>query len=157
MILPNDELARLIWAQFWQLTVLILVVGAVTHTLCRRRPHMAYLLWMLVLVKCITPPVWSSRLGGFSWAQARAVAAPAVVRDDEEDRMWSAMLFPERRSGATVPTSQAVLAQPSSMSTVSAWRFITGMLGLAWLSGAAGLALLTVLRWRACLRNRFRR
>ena len=148
MILPNDELVSLIWAQFWQLTVLILVVGAVTHTLCRRRPHLAHLLWMLVLVKCLTPPVWSSPLGVFSWAQAPVMTAAS---GDEEDWLWSRMFSREERSVATVPTSQTVLAQPSSTPTVSAWRWTTGMLGVAWLSGAAGLALLTVLRWKACL------
>jgi beta-lactamase regulating signal transducer with metallopeptidase domain/tetratricopeptide (TPR) repeat protein len=77
--LPTSELAGLAWSQLWQVTALAVVVGIVTRLVCRRRPHLAYALWMLVLLKCLTPPLWSSPTGLFSWAQVRSVSATADV------------------------------------------------------------------------------
>lgn len=64
-----NEVFESLWCQTWQLTLLIIVVAAAA-ALARRRPHLAYLLWMLVVVKALTPPLWSSPAGLFSWTQA---------------------------------------------------------------------------------------
>ena len=69
MNLLHSELAGIFWTQLWQVTALIVAVGLLTRFACRRRPHLAYVLWMLVVVKCLTPPLWSSPVGVFSWAQ----------------------------------------------------------------------------------------
>ncbi len=65
--------------QFWQATATILIVGALTLALCRRRPHLAYALWTLALLKCLMPPIWSSSTGVFSWMASSSHAAPVIV------------------------------------------------------------------------------
>jgi beta-lactamase regulating signal transducer with metallopeptidase domain len=60
--------AELAWIQFWQISVVALVAGGLAAIACRRRPHLAYLLWLVVLAKCLTPPLWSSPTGLLSWA-----------------------------------------------------------------------------------------
>ena len=85
MNLPTSDLAALAWSQIWQVTALAIVVGIVTRLACRRRPHLAYVLWMLVLLKCLTPPLWSSPTGCFSWAQLRVVPAQSEVRSGDTD------------------------------------------------------------------------
>jgi beta-lactamase regulating signal transducer with metallopeptidase domain len=70
-----DEIARLAWVQLWQVTVVALLSGAVVSLCARNRPRLAYALWMLVVVKSIVPPVWSSPTGLFCWALAPAAAA----------------------------------------------------------------------------------
>lgn len=77
---PLDSLAGLAWTQLWQVTAVALVVGALAWLVGRHRPHLAYVLWLLVLAKCLTPPLWSSPLGVFSWAGA-AVAEEAQPAD----------------------------------------------------------------------------
>jgi beta-lactamase regulating signal transducer with metallopeptidase domain len=52
--------------QFLQLSVAILAVGVVTRLFCRRRPHLEYVLWLVILLKSLTPPIWSSPTGIFS-------------------------------------------------------------------------------------------
>ena len=76
MNLHLNEPANLAWLQFLQVTALIAVVGLLAGLVCRRRPHLAYVLWILVLLKCLTPPLWSSPAGIFSWAQARFARPP---------------------------------------------------------------------------------
>ena len=57
MDLHLNEPGSLAWLQFLQVTVLIAVVGLLAGLFCRRRPHLAYVLWILVLLKCLTPPL----------------------------------------------------------------------------------------------------
>src|SRR5687767_10172157 len=65
--------------QLLQLTIVIAAVAVTTALLCRRRPHAAYALWLIALAKCVTPPVWSSPTGVFSWAWAEASPPPPAA------------------------------------------------------------------------------
>ncbi len=76
----SHAFAAAAWMQFWQLTAVILFVGVATLLVGRRRPHLAYALWMVVLVKALTPPVWSSNLSAL--ARLQQPAPPAWLIDD---------------------------------------------------------------------------
>ena len=79
-MIPGDtELARAAWAQAWQVTLLIAVVVLVARLVARNRPHLSHALWLVVLVKCLTPPVFSSVCGVFCWMQTEASDSPAIV------------------------------------------------------------------------------
>lgn len=56
-------LAEFAWTQIWQTTLVAAGAGLVVRLGCHRRPHLAYLLWMVVILKCVTPPIWSSPTG----------------------------------------------------------------------------------------------
>jgi hypothetical protein len=45
-----------LWLHSWQVTVVVAIVAVLCGTVLRRRRHLGYALWMLVLVKCLTPP-----------------------------------------------------------------------------------------------------
>lgn len=65
------DLASMAWTQLWQLSLAALAVGALVRLVGRRRPHLAYVLWLVVIAKCLTPPVWrrytSVRLFAAGW------------------------------------------------------------------------------------------
>jgi len=43
---------------------------------------LAYVLWLVVILKCVTPPVWSSPTGAFSWARVDiSQPTPALTAD----------------------------------------------------------------------------
>lgn len=50
-----------------QVTALVLIVAALTKWFGKDRPHLAHTLWILVLLKCLMPPTWSSPTSLFSW------------------------------------------------------------------------------------------
>src|SRR5580658_6461273 len=75
--LTNEWLA-LGWAQLWQVTVLAAAICLATRIFGRHRPHAGYVLWMLVILKCLTPPIWASPVGLFSLAQSPHGAVPAA-------------------------------------------------------------------------------
>ena len=76
--MADSDLNPILLAQAWQITLLIVVVAGINRWLSRKRPHLAHALWLVVLVKCVTPPMWSSPSGMFCWLQA-----PRVVEQED--------------------------------------------------------------------------
>ncbi len=62
----SDTWWPLFFAQILQLTLVIVVVAVLTRTCSRQRPQLAATLWLLVLIKAVTPPLWSSPVSLFS-------------------------------------------------------------------------------------------
>jgi beta-lactamase regulating signal transducer with metallopeptidase domain len=70
----TDVAGELAFAQLWQVTLVIAAAALLTRLVCARRAHLAHLVWLVVLIKCLTPPLWSSPTGVFSWATHRSAA-----------------------------------------------------------------------------------
>ena len=70
------KIAGYLWAQSWQIALTFAVVAAACRALRRASAHWRYLLWLVVLVKCIVPPVVTVPLRVLP--PAPAVEAPAV-------------------------------------------------------------------------------
>jgi len=51
------QIAEYLLTQSWQIAVLVVVVAAATFALRNRSAHVRYLLWLIVLAKCLTPPL----------------------------------------------------------------------------------------------------
>ena len=168
MNIDSNQLLSLAWSQLWQMTAVIVAVAVIVRVFCRHRPHLAYLLWMLVIVKCLTPPVWSSPSGIFSWAQVHIPSDPiievstnetVVLADtsplDETDESLSTQTTPgerEHRSNedpdvaANVPQS----SNDGSFRIGSRWPVV---LVSVWLAGSLAV-LITAIRKRAtCTRD----
>ncbi|MHC5139749.1 MAG: hypothetical protein ACYSOF_07705 [Planctomycetota bacterium] len=77
------------WAMLWQTAVLIAIIWTVD--LCIRRwawPQVRYALWMLVLVKLLIPPTWTSPASITSHIPTMAFRA-ATVMETEPRQSWS--------------------------------------------------------------------
>jgi beta-lactamase regulating signal transducer with metallopeptidase domain len=61
------ELFSMLISQTCQVTCLAIVVWVLNRLLAKNRPHLAHAMWMLVLLKCLTPPIWSSPTSPFCW------------------------------------------------------------------------------------------
>ena len=69
-----SDFLQMLWTQAWQIAVLAIMVAFCTRTIAKNRPHLAHAMWLLVLVKCVTPPMWGHSLGVFSRLQALAAS-----------------------------------------------------------------------------------
>ena len=78
-----DSLFPFLFAQAWQVAVLAVVVWIVVKTCCKRRPHLAHALWLLVLIKCLVPPVFSSSTGVYSWILKEEKSFPTAIATGE--------------------------------------------------------------------------
>jgi len=50
------QVASYLFAQSWQIALLAVVVGLISFALRHRSAHVRYLLWLIVLAKCLVPP-----------------------------------------------------------------------------------------------------
>lgn len=118
-----DTLTALFWTQVWQMTVLIpLAIGAV-RLFCRRRAHLAYLILLAVLLKCMIPPIWSSPVGVFSWTSyAIGIDTQTPVRMPDLEPSHSTNTVSKQHTGtplSPVPQQQALPAQATETAPVS--------------------------------------
>jgi len=140
-------------AQIIQVTLLAAVVGIVVRLAARQSPHVAYLLWMLVVVKCLTPPIAASSTSLFSWAWAEW-AAPAIAQEE------AASQRPEIRPPWPMPemlelddelleAEPAPPVRPAAVPAVEQNAELSPMTVMfaAWALGAALCGTLVVLKW----------
>ena len=78
----SDHILGLMMTQAWQITALAIVVAVVVKLAAKNRPHLAHALWVLVLIKCVTPPLWGHSLGVFSQLQARLMPDESATLPD---------------------------------------------------------------------------
>jgi|GEM_PF-2276030 len=156
----TDAVIELAWIGAWQVAAVAVLVAVVTAIFCRRRPHLAYLLWLLVLVKAITPPLWSSPTGAFSWALAERVRvvlptaapltppapSPLAIEFNESTR-------PAQAPADPMPENPPVVgAIPSAGSALT----LNDALLIGWATGTVGLGVWLTANW-LLLARRIRR
>jgi beta-lactamase regulating signal transducer with metallopeptidase domain len=129
---------QLALTQIWQIVAVTLAVALVVRVGCRRRPHLAYLLWMIVIAKCLTPPVWSSPTSLFSWATMTRPAADLVISPtaSPEDRTRPS----DSSAFLALATEQQLASAPESKSAPTPALPATTVLGIIWLTGALTFA-----------------
>ena len=94
MTVDSYQILELVFGQLWQVTILCVVAGWISRTLLSDRPVLSYQLWLVVLVKCVTPPLWASHCGVFSWCFQHV------------SKLTTA--FAERVSGSTLSLDQLI-------------------------------------------------
>jgi beta-lactamase regulating signal transducer with metallopeptidase domain len=68
------------WTLAWQVAVVAAVVWALTSLFARKRPHPAAALWLLVMIKALTPPVWTTSHNVWSLT---SFWTPSATRNDQ--------------------------------------------------------------------------
>ncbi len=161
----SPQMQAMLWLQLWQVTLLVVVVGLVAVTTLRRRPHVAYLLWALLFVKCLMPPMWSSPTGVFSWLQT----SPYAVSDtlDQAFGLSTAQsegpakrLLLERQlaqshgaASSEVVVTSSVQASDIRAPARSVWGFVVATGVVIWALGAGLLLSFAFFRFRRLART----
>lgn len=87
MEFPWENLADYLWQQSWQVAVLIVIVALINRALRQRSAHIRYLVWLIVLAKCLAPPVWQMSIPVFTSASTEVAildaSAPLVGQADQ--------------------------------------------------------------------------
>jgi beta-lactamase regulating signal transducer with metallopeptidase domain len=158
------ELFSILIAQTWQVTLLIAVVALMVRIFARDRPHLAHALWVLVLMKCIMPPLWSSPVSPFSWMRSETTpmeqrtsssiyltkdsppfSNPIVVHvqtvTEDAGTRDSVAVAPD--NGVNHETT-ATLKSYGKLNLLSDWQ---SLLGCIWVFGVAAGGLLSVVRF----------
>jgi beta-lactamase regulating signal transducer with metallopeptidase domain len=165
-----DELLRLACTQSWQLAALVAVVAAAVSTLARNRPHLAHALWLVVLLKCFCPPLWSTPSGVFCWLQWADVEEQEVLHSASSagtrlvplpDR--NATSFDEASPDLIAPSDHAPVVADSAVTFAAAQKrgeqaglSLSHWLIVLWLLGAAASLAWLSAQW-LCFAARLRR
>ena len=80
--MSSEHLLLQVLTQVWQVAVIAAVVWILTKSIFKNQSQMAHLLWGLVLIKVITPPVWSSPTSVFSWLGSRAAQSRLATAEE---------------------------------------------------------------------------
>ncbi|MGQ0635376.1 MAG: carboxypeptidase regulatory-like domain-containing protein [Planctomycetaceae bacterium] len=144
--------------QCWQIAAVALVLGALATLVRQRRPHLAYALWGLVLVKALTPPVWHSPVSALGWAesawQARRAGPMAVMAPSEAADSGFAARDPAAAPrmlelpASTAAGTSGPISRPAPRSETAGSRLLQLILCLWWLGVAATVALVGAACWR---------
>ena len=73
----SNQISDYLQRQSWQIAVLVAVVAMVTLALKNRSAHVRYLLWLIVLAKCLVPPLLTVPLPVLPEQGVVTVFAPA--------------------------------------------------------------------------------
>ena len=130
------ELTWMAWNQAWQLTALIVIAIAIARFAARRRPHLAHVVWLVVLAKCVTPPIVSSPAGLFCWLQpARAaavepigaVSSGSLLAATHDEELATTAAGQERESDGRRPAVEVHVVSPGSdVQIASARELVAG-------------------------------
>lgn len=133
MVAYLDRIAEHLVVQSWQIAVLVAAVALVSWALRNRSAHVRYLLWLIVLAKCLVPPALEMPV---------AVLPPSALSVASEPILMPAAQAAGSRLSIPVgegPTFAAP-AGPAAARSLGPWQW----LALVWLAGATlfGLAAL---------------
>ncbi len=139
-----NEMVRYLVAQSWQIAVLTAAVAAATFTLRHRSAHVRYLLWLIVVAKCLVPPL-------------HAVPLPVLPPTPSARGVSSVLSQPPQISPPSTFTNPAVReissphphesAPPLQASQVQRHRLSAcEWLGLVWIAGAGAYLMMNLLR-----------
>lgn len=159
MNLYLTELVRYLIAQSWQIAVLTLAVAAATWALRHKTAHVRYLLWLIVLAKCLVPPFFAVPLKILPQKAAphTVVETPAVDPGSSAPTVsgLSSVPGPEVESSQAEPTVPLTRADhhTSEPADLRVW------VAMAWVAGAGlylAMNLLRAIRGRHWLHTRRR-
>ncbi|MCA9044758.1 MAG: M56 family metallopeptidase, partial [Planctomycetaceae bacterium] len=140
----------------WQITLLIPVVILLSRWLAKRSAHLAYAVLLVCLLKCVIPPVVTSRAGVFCWfgrSTAAVQAAEASVTetgkgpiasrpitsvqpgDTIESGNHTDSISPDVPGVKQSPTRTAPSDSPAPPATISRHGYFV----VAWLIGVVGI------------------
>ena len=150
----TESLVQPFVQQFWQVSALVLIVAAIVATVGRRRPHLAYLLWLLVAAKCVTPPVVGSPTGVFSLLRSGSGTMVEIAGTDATESIPaspinhpSATIAAVREEAPLEPTAASPMVSiTDSVALGRRWSW-AGLLFAGWSVGACIYAIYLTAHW----------
>jgi cytohesin len=131
-------------AQSWQIAVLTIAVAAAAFALRNRSAHIRYLLWLIVLAKCLLPPLYTIPLAILPRAEPGepiVVSTPADISAADYEVADTAVVEPlEHASVSIEATSAPIVTDRATKKTVRDW------LGIAWMTGVGVYLVMNLLR-----------
>lgn len=143
------EMVKYLAAQSWQIAIVTVVVAIVTFVLGRRSAHVRYLLWLIVVVKCLVPPVHVTTLRVLPAVLERTPSSSLPPARSPDPSPIPSPILPDvlrvLHKTFSFPVDRGLDVRPSTSTTV-----LLSPLGRAaailWLTGAGSYLAMNLLR-----------
>jgi beta-lactamase regulating signal transducer with metallopeptidase domain/Leucine-rich repeat (LRR) protein len=134
------QIANYLLAQSWQIAILTIVIAFISLILKNKNAHIRYLLWMIVLAKCLIPPLYTISI--------------AILPEKE---ITAFTQTPPVMETVTYQYNAADIAAAESPEPAAVHFETRALLAIGWLIGAAALSfyyLVNALRTQVWLQKR---
>ena len=125
------QITNYLLTQSWQIAVLVVLIAAVTLALKNRSAHIRYLLWLIVLAKCLVPPLLS---------------VPVAVLPEERPEVVVTMLDRSVAEPPVRPVTPVAVAQAPTIVERPARFNSRQWLVFGWVMGVAAFVLFAVIK-----------
>lgn len=105
----------LIWEQSFQITIVTVAVWLLARSVLKNRPHLTYLLWILVLLKCMTPPIGGARFSAWNLLTTKDRTTTSVT--NLPPRIEDPPALPQPPSHQVVSENSEISTQATSQLT----------------------------------------
>ncbi|HCO94118.1 MAG TPA: hypothetical protein DIU00_09235 [Phycisphaerales bacterium] len=134
------QITNYLLTQSWQIAILVIVIAAVNLALKNRSAHVRYLLWLIVLAKCLVPPLVTIPLAILPQAK---MPEPIFISNGEMPAVNVEMADTVTSKPIVLPslqlTSQTIMERLARV-TVRQW------LGFGWIVGVAAFLLFALVK-----------
>ncbi|MCX5645453.1 MAG: M56 family metallopeptidase [Phycisphaerae bacterium] len=138
-----NEVVRYLVAQSWQIAVLTVTVAAITFALRHRSAHVRHLIWLIVVAKCLVPPLYMVPLRVLPPLALDGIPDALLQPDWPVDRFGVPSSALAEQSAVQVQES----TPPAQKPQVDEHRMsVSGWLGGLWIAGAGVCLTMNLLR-----------
>ena len=132
-----NSVAGYLFAQSWQIALLAVIAGSASLALRNRSAHVRYMLWLIVLAKCLVPPMYSVSIAVLPEKAPVEHARRATFPQTPNEESVAIDVVESVTIAKTPDMSQKQLTLPNVMElTILLW--LTGMsLFLLWVGSRA--------------------
>ncbi|MHC4737783.1 MAG: M56 family metallopeptidase [Planctomycetota bacterium] len=147
------QITNYLLTQSWQIAILVVVIAVVNLALKNRSAHIRYLLWLIVLAKCLAPPLVTVPLAVLPQDK---LPEPTLISNGEMPAVNVQMTDAVTSEPIAVPSLP--VASPTIMERLAR---VTGKkwLGFGWIAGVAVFVVFAVIKalrtefWLKCKRK----
>jgi len=148
-----SQITNYLLMQSWQIAILVVVIAAVNMALKNRSAHVRYLLWLIVLAKCLVPPLVTIPLAVFPQDK---MPEPTVISNGEMPAVNVEMadtVTSELIVLPSLPVTSPTIMERLARVTARQW------MGFGWIVGVAALLFFAVIKalrtefWLKCERK----
>ncbi|MHC4574082.1 MAG: hypothetical protein ACYS76_08115 [Planctomycetota bacterium] len=131
------QITNYLSGQSWQIAVLAALIGAVSFAARNKSAHVRHLLWLIVLAKCLVPPLYTVPLAILPQQQ---VSEPAVNNPIDLPAVAVEVVNVEPGEYYVSPTVAPLAPQAPTIADRLVQVTWQQWLGLGWIAGAAVFA-----------------
>ncbi|MBN1818729.1 MAG: LysM peptidoglycan-binding domain-containing protein [Sedimentisphaerales bacterium] len=150
-----EQFTRYFFTQSYHIVILFMIVAVICYFLRGRSAHIRYLLWLLILAKCLIPPMFTISLAILPEPSKPNIPSPMVL--EYAATYTFSPLLPE--SSISTIQNNPLPASPPTWKQKLAQIPMTTWIALAWIFGVTCFLFLVLVKgvWMHCRLVRLRR